>query len=303
MGYSVERDVGILRAFRDGVVRNASLLVIGASAASAVRLALDAGLCVGLHLNLTEGSPCAGRSDVESLLAPPDCKFFRGKMGLRDALARGDVRADHVAAEVEAQFDRFRALHPTGAGPAYVDGHQHVHVLPLVVATLCRPLQQGRIPAVRIPELGPAEAAAASADLPPARHAFYEAVSADCAAARAAFAGAGAASPPAFLGYTTMGADCSVARVLGVLARLVEAVPAAAEWMTHPGLRTVAPPRPPDAGGAGCGDGPDDFALSPERERELAVLCDPALAAGIAAAGWAPAAFSEMWPQLPPLPP
>lgn len=290
MGYSAERDVGILSAAREGVVRNASLLVNGASAATALRLALDAGICVGLHLNLTEGSPCAGRANVESLLAPPAYDFFRGKLGLRDALARGEVRAADVEAEIRAQFARYRALHPAGTGPAYVDGHQHVQVLPLVASALCHLVEEeGPVPAVRIPELSAAEAGDV-AGLPPARRAFYEAVSADCSAARAAFARAGVAAPPAFIGYSTMGAASSVERVLAVLGRLA-AAPAAAEWMTHPGLQTLPPPRPPGSGGAGCGDGPDDFALSAEREAELAVLCDPALRAGLAAAGWEPAAF------------
>jgi predicted glycoside hydrolase/deacetylase ChbG (UPF0249 family) len=202
------------------------------------------------------------------------------------------VRAADIVAEIGAQFARFRALHPTGAGPAYVDGHQHVQVLPVVASALCCLLEEeGSVDiAVRIPDLGAAEAEDV-AGLPPVRRAFYEAVSADCSAARATFARVSVrvAAPPAFIGYTTMGAASSVARVLGVLGRLAAAP--AAEWMTHPGLQTFPLPRPPGSGGAGCGDGPDDFALSSEREVELAVLCDPALQEGLAAAGWAPTAF------------
>ena len=61
--------------------------------------------------------------------------------------------------------------------------------------------------------------------------------------------------------------------------------------MTHPGNPTL--PRPLDAaavaagyvGGAGCGGGPDEFALDPGREHELRVLLDAegALAAGLRA--------------------
>jgi chitin disaccharide deacetylase len=296
LGYSDERDDGLLRAHHEGLVRNASLLVNGASAKRALQRACDAGLCVGLHLNLTEGVPCGAPESVRSLLRGG---FFRGKFGLRDAIISGDVQAADVAAEFSAQLARFRALHPRNAGPAYLDGHQHVHVLPLVVSAICSLVADAAIPAVRIPSLSPAEDLT---ELAPARRAFYAGIDADCAAARSAFSRAGAAAPPAFFGYSARGGVGGVERVLGVLRRFEEAarapllssVPApCAEWMTHPGLITSALRPPGPGGGAGCGNGPDDFSMSVEREEELAVLCDPKLRDGVAALGWRPASYDD----------
>jgi predicted glycoside hydrolase/deacetylase ChbG (UPF0249 family) len=42
------------------------------------------------------------------------------------------------------------------------------------------------------------------------------------------------------------------------------------EFMVHPGYPCVRAQ-------GGCGDGPDEFACSAEREHELHVLCDPEL--------------------------
>jgi len=63
---------------------------------------------------------------VRSALAP------EGRLPHVDALTArafaGRLPRDAIAAEIERQYDRFEAL--IGRPPAFVDGHQHVHVLP-----------------------------------------------------------------------------------------------------------------------------------------------------------------------------
>ena len=292
LGYSEERDDGIIRAFRSGVVRNASLLVSGASAASALRRALDAGICVGLHLNLTEGRPVSTVGVANSLLGPPEHRVFRGKFGFREALLRGEIHQNDIAAEAAAQFARFIALHPSGLGPAYLDGHQHIHVLPAVVSAIVPLLKGYSVPAVRIPSLSPAEDITA---LETTRRVFYAGIDADCSAARTAFSHVGVWSPRSFIGFVSCAATRGSRRVLDTLARLGEDS-APTEWMTHPGLKTLpvaSERRPPEAPNAGCGDGPDDFSMSDEREEELSVVCDPALIEGLLNLGWRPASFAE----------
>jgi chitin disaccharide deacetylase len=75
-----------------------------------------AGIDIGLHLDLTE-SPLLPRSRrrLPSLIA--------GSL-----LHRLD--AGHIRAEIQAQLDQFEQA--LGHGPAFVDGHQHVHQLPVV---------------------------------------------------------------------------------------------------------------------------------------------------------------------------
>lgn len=97
---------------------------------------------VGLHLTLTDHAPLAG--DLHGLAAggrlPP----------LKRLLARTLARhlpAAAVAEEVRAQLDAFEDA--WGAPPDYVDGHQHVHLLPgvrdAVVAELRRRYPAGRV--------------------------------------------------------------------------------------------------------------------------------------------------------------
>ncbi|ATE62376.1 ChbG/HpnK family deacetylase [Thauera sinica] len=96
---------------------------------------------VGLHLTLTDQAPLGrARGLAVAGRLPP-----LGRL-LPRALARG-LPAEGVADELRAQLDAFEDA--WGAPPDYVDGHQHVHVLPGVrealVAELLRRYPVGRV--------------------------------------------------------------------------------------------------------------------------------------------------------------
>ena len=103
LGYSGRRDEGILKAFSEGIVTTASLMVNGKTAASAAKAAKACGLPIGLHLNITEGTPILSASLVPSLVVPLTLKdavvstdkeetlVFRGKLPTRTALDNGDI--------------------------------------------------------------------------------------------------------------------------------------------------------------------------------------------------------------------
>lgn len=82
---------------------------------------------VGLHVNLTLGRP---------LLASPGAPHLEASGAFRTLgplLGRSLVRAldrTAIAAEIRAQIDAFAQA--TGSLPDFIDGHQHVHVLPVV---------------------------------------------------------------------------------------------------------------------------------------------------------------------------
>lgn len=88
--------------------------------------AANAGFDVGVHLTLTDHAPLTQNSQMRSQLA------VRGKMpALRWLLVASYTRAlnvDVVRAEIRAQLDAFEDA--WGAPPDFVDGHQHVHLLP-----------------------------------------------------------------------------------------------------------------------------------------------------------------------------
>ncbi|MBS7698434.1 MAG: ChbG/HpnK family deacetylase [Chelatococcus sp.] len=92
----------------------------------------EAELAIGLHLNLTLGRPATAMPR----LAPGGSLPAFGSLAaqsltgrLRDRTAR-----DELMAEIGAQLDLFTDVF--GREPDYVDGHQHVHVLPGVRGAL-----------------------------------------------------------------------------------------------------------------------------------------------------------------------
>jgi predicted glycoside hydrolase/deacetylase ChbG (UPF0249 family) len=89
---------------------------------------------VGLHLNLTTGSPLGAMPGL-----CPSGVFPVLKDLLIGALKR-HLPAFEIAGEIARQLDAFEEVH--GEPPAFVDGHQHVHVLPAVRPALIRALTE-----------------------------------------------------------------------------------------------------------------------------------------------------------------
>lgn len=106
-GLSPAVNAGILRAHADGIVTTASLMVRPPAAEQAVAAARrHPRLALGLHVDLGE--------------------WVRAGDGWHAAYEVVDTAdPDAVAAELERQLDRFRAL--TGRDPSHLDSHQHVH--------------------------------------------------------------------------------------------------------------------------------------------------------------------------------
>ena len=126
-GDTPEVNEAVLRAYRSGVLRFASLMVRRPAAAAAARIARDnPGLGVGLHLELCSDAP--------------------EKAGLRyffDPRARAGLDG-----EIRSQIEALLAL---GIKPTHVDGHINVHVHPVVFPALCRLAREYSIPRVRLP--------------------------------------------------------------------------------------------------------------------------------------------------------
>lgn len=103
-------------------------------------------IAVGLHINLTLGSPLGAMPGFA-----PSGRFS----GVGDVTARalrGDIERAEIAVEVLRQIDAFAAV--CGHPPDFIDGHQHVHALPgirngVLDALAARP--QVRPPLIRDP--------------------------------------------------------------------------------------------------------------------------------------------------------
>lgn len=98
-------------------------------------------VAAGLHLNLTLGSPLGPMASFA-----PGRRFPRIAEVTARALLRS-IDRDELAAEIERQILAFEA--EVGFPPDHVDGHQHVHALPLVRGVLLDVLER-RYPAGRV---------------------------------------------------------------------------------------------------------------------------------------------------------
>lgn len=143
-GMSEGISAGIARLCRAGRLSGTSAMVAapGWPAAAAEARALRAVAAIGLHLNLTAGTPL-GPMPAQA----PDGRLPPVSVWMRLALT-GRVAIDEVEAEIERQLDAFEAA--TGAAPDHVDGHHHVHAFPGVRDALARSLHR-RYPAMRLP--------------------------------------------------------------------------------------------------------------------------------------------------------
>ncbi|NXA90376.1 YDJC deacetylase, partial [Melanocharis versteri] len=271
-GYCPRRNQGIVDCFLAGAISNVSLLVNGSAAADAAKLARRYNIPIGLHANLSEGSPVCEVLKTNSSLLNQD-GFFHGKMGFRTALSKGLLNMSEVKQELKAQVELFHEL--TGHLPPHMDGHQHVHVLPEVRHVFAEVLEEYGIKYTRVP----IEPGLHNCDwIPPSLMDFYLGVEEDSFNTVDVFTKHGIRWPDIYIGLSTMGRNMSVSSIrsaidsaiLQLRARAPQSSTATIELMVHPGYPSVPPT-------GGCGEGPDDFSQSWERLHELQTLIKPEL--------------------------
>ncbi len=135
-GLHAEVDAAILECFAAGVLCSATLMVNQPGAADAAVRAAQAGLPLGLHLNLTLGRPVSEPEQIASLL-DAEGRFVARRELIKRALRRR-LDPDHVRVELQAQIARYREL---VSEVQHLDSHQHVHAIPRV-AEVVRALAQ-----------------------------------------------------------------------------------------------------------------------------------------------------------------
>ncbi len=123
---------GIARSIRDGIVSSTSLMTNMASAAEATRLAVQCGLDVGVHLNLTTGRPLLCPSRIPSLVQG-DGSFYPYREFVQ-RLCRQRITMRDVRLEFDAQVEAALRM---GIQPSHLDTHHHLHAwLPISVVFL-----------------------------------------------------------------------------------------------------------------------------------------------------------------------
>lgn len=132
-------NLGILKAFRDGVVRSTTLMVNMPFAKDAVKIAKqNPELGVGVHLTITAGSPVLNKKN--SLLDA------EGKFHNKDLLYDYTVELDteELYDEWKAQIEKFIQLMKDK--PTHIDSHHHIHLVPKYMEVALKLAEEYNIP-------------------------------------------------------------------------------------------------------------------------------------------------------------
>jgi hopanoid biosynthesis associated protein HpnK len=139
---------GIIDAHREGIVTSTTLLANGAAFDTAVSMSVRTPrLGIGVHLNLSEGTPVSSKSKIPTLLdARGRLHLAPGRLWIE--ILKRKLSLSEVELELQAQIEKvIRA----GISPTHLDGHKHVHVLPGISDIVIRLAQEFGISPVRCP--------------------------------------------------------------------------------------------------------------------------------------------------------
>jgi hopanoid biosynthesis associated protein HpnK len=147
LGWTAGVNRGIAETHRNGLVTSASLLANGSAFEDGVKTARELpALGVGVHLNLSDGSPTSAPDRVKSLLNKKG-EFAGGPENLFLRLSTMSLDTTEVEKEWDAQIAKVRA---SGIHPTHLDGHKHVQMLPGLFTIALRLAKRHNIEAVRV---------------------------------------------------------------------------------------------------------------------------------------------------------
>jgi len=130
-GRTPSANEAIEAAHRDGVLTSASLMVTGEAAGDALARARELpSLSLGLHLVLCDGVPAAAPRLLPDLVGSDGRLAPTSSVGARFVLPR--VRRQ-LGIEIRAQLERFLE---SGHSLDHVDGHHHLHLMPIAFGLL-----------------------------------------------------------------------------------------------------------------------------------------------------------------------
>ena len=136
-GLSESVNAAVERLHAKSNLTSATLLANAPETIGAVEIALqNPSLGVGLHFNLTLGSPVSTDHGSGCLVDPDG--IFLSRRDLAIAILAGRVDATAIRHELESQFSRVTSL---GIKPTHIDGHQHIQAIPLIwdtIGSFCR---------------------------------------------------------------------------------------------------------------------------------------------------------------------
>jgi hopanoid biosynthesis associated protein HpnK len=146
-GLSAKVNEAVRRAYREGILTCASLMMGAPAVGEAVAIAKADGLPVGLHLTLVDGRPVLPPHCVPDLVDSQG-SFRTGLGGSAVRLALSARARWQARGECEAQMEAFLT---TGLKLDHVNAHHHFHLHPSVLTMVVDLARRYGPPAVRVP--------------------------------------------------------------------------------------------------------------------------------------------------------
>ncbi len=147
-GISKGVNAAIFKAYNEGVLNSASLMVNQKYANEAVKMHKDMpNLMLGLHVNLTNEYPASDAQNLD-LLVGKDKKFKNGflKLFLLSVFKPRKFK-QQVKIEVEAQIKKALDM---GVKLSHIDSHRHVHMIPSIFSVFRELMEKYDIKKTRV---------------------------------------------------------------------------------------------------------------------------------------------------------
>lgn len=144
-GMSEEVNDGIKRGIEAGVITSVSIMVNMPFFEDAVKyLKIHPDIPVGLHFNLTEGSPVSVWRDVSTLIRE-DGNFYYWTNLLSSIFTR-KIEVNQIKKELTSQYEK---LKKSGIPINHIDSHHHIHLYPEIFRTVAMFAQNNNIHTLR----------------------------------------------------------------------------------------------------------------------------------------------------------
>jgi predicted glycoside hydrolase/deacetylase ChbG (UPF0249 family) len=139
---------GVIELAEMHALSSTTLMANGSAFGDAIKTTgKAAGLDVGCHVVVIDGSPISSPADIPTLLQKNET--FRDSLArFATELQRGRVSEKEIEAEAIAQIQR---LQSAGLRVTHVDTHKHTHLFPRVARPLMRAAVHCGVPAIRNP--------------------------------------------------------------------------------------------------------------------------------------------------------
>jgi chitin disaccharide deacetylase len=136
----------IIEGHRQGIVTSTTLMANGPAFDNAAeRAKTERKLGIGIHLNLSEGTPLTNPSQLSCMIDKTGVFYLSPVQMLRKLTVSG-LNLGKVEMELRAQIEK---VLNAGIEATHLDGHKHFHFLPQFLHIAIRLAQEYKIPAIR----------------------------------------------------------------------------------------------------------------------------------------------------------